>query len=98
MTGLEFALDIGIYRIILEGDFEILIKALKTGCGSLAQSGHIANDIHYLDCEKYIVTCFFVHKFMFFSYSFLICSSLTCKKSNSHLSIVSLNRGCTTKC
>ena len=39
MTDLEFALDIGIYRIILEGDFEILIKALKTGCGSLAQSG-----------------------------------------------------------
>ena len=70
VTGLEFALDIG--RIILEGDFEILIKAPKTGCGSLAQSGHIATDIHYLDCEQYIVPCFFVHKFMFFSYSIVI--------------------------
>ena len=41
----EFALEIGLANIILEGDNETLFKALKTGDNSLAQHGHIIKDI-----------------------------------------------------
>ena len=42
---LELALEIGFDNIILEGDLEILFKALKNGGRSLAQYGHLTRDI-----------------------------------------------------
>ena len=44
----EFALEIGLANIILEGDNETLFKALKNGDNSLAQHGHIIKDILFL--------------------------------------------------
>nr|POF20217.1 hypothetical protein CFP56_36003 [Quercus suber] len=48
---LEFVADIGVNRVILEGDSSILIKALQGRNHSLAQFGHIAKDV------KYIASC-----------------------------------------
>ena len=47
----EFAVEIGVNRVILEGDSSILIKALQGINHSLAQFGHIAEDV------KYIASC-----------------------------------------
>ena len=46
--GLELALEMGFGRVILEGDSKILITALKEHTHSLANFGHIAQDIQYL--------------------------------------------------
>ena len=46
--GLELALETGFGRVILEGDSKILITALKEHTHSLANFGHIAQDIQYL--------------------------------------------------
>ena len=40
-------MEIGVDLVILEGDSEFLINALESGCGSLAQFGHNANDVQY---------------------------------------------------
>lgn len=45
---LEFAMEIGVDWVILEGDSEFFINALESGCSFLAQFGHIANDVQYL--------------------------------------------------
>nr|POF03683.1 hypothetical protein CFP56_34439 [Quercus suber] len=45
---LELAVEVGIDRVILEGDSKVLIQILKTGTKTLAQFGFIANDILYL--------------------------------------------------
>nr|XP_023904539.1 uncharacterized protein LOC112016250 [Quercus suber] len=45
---LEMALETGLNKGVLEGDSLILMKALKSNSHSLAQFGHIVNDIHYL--------------------------------------------------
>ena len=39
------AMEMGLDQIISEGDFEVLIKVLKSGVNHLAHFGHIANDI-----------------------------------------------------
>lgn len=41
LRAMEFALEIGLDNIVLEGDNEILFKALKSGDRSLAQHGHL---------------------------------------------------------
>ena len=43
----EFAAEIGVNRVILEGDSPILIKALQGRNHSLTQFGHIAKDVKY---------------------------------------------------
>lgn len=55
---MEFALEIGLANIILEGDNETLFKALKTGDNSLAQHGHIIKDILVLSsyCSAFNVS------------------------------------------
>ena len=45
---LEFAMEIGVHKVILEGDCEILIKALQSNSHSLSQFGHLAKDVKYL--------------------------------------------------
>ena len=45
---LEFALELGFDRIILEGDSESLDKALKTECSSFTPYGHLVQDILFL--------------------------------------------------
>nr|XP_023897448.1 uncharacterized protein LOC112009346 [Quercus suber] len=45
---LELALETGLNKGVLEGDSLILMNALKSNSHSLAQFGHIVNDIHYL--------------------------------------------------
>ena len=45
---LEFALELGFDRIILEGDSESLNKALKTECSSFTPYGHLVQDILFL--------------------------------------------------
>ena len=44
----EFAIEIGVNKVILEGDCEILIKVLQCNSYSLAQFGHLAEDVKYL--------------------------------------------------
>ena len=44
---LEFAMEIGVHKVILEGDCEILTKALQSNSHSLAQFGHLAEDVKY---------------------------------------------------
>ena len=46
---MELALEIGLDNIVLEGDNEILFKALKNGDRSLAQHGHLTQDILFLN-------------------------------------------------
>ena len=45
---LELALETGFGRVVLEGDSQILIQALKEDTHSLANFGHIVIDISYL--------------------------------------------------
>ena len=45
---LELAVEIGIDRVILEGDSAVLMQNLKTSTSSLVQFSHIANDILFL--------------------------------------------------
>ena len=45
---LEFALDLGITRVIMEGDSEVICKELKDPNPSLALHGHILQDIKCL--------------------------------------------------
>lgn len=56
---LEFALELGFDMVILEGDCEILIKALQSMKQSLAQVGHIAKDAQHL--APLFTTSNFVH-------------------------------------
>ena len=55
---LEFAIEIGAHRVILEGDSTILINALQSTNHSLAHFGQLAEDV------KYLASCF--RKCMFF--------------------------------
>ena len=41
----EFAAELDLDWIVLEGDSEILINTLQHGCRSLAQFGHLAADL-----------------------------------------------------
>ena len=43
-----FAKDLGFNKVILEGDSEIIIKALNSGCPSSSSFGHIIKDIKVL--------------------------------------------------
>ena len=45
---MELALEIGLNKGVLEGDSLILMNALNSNSHSLAQFGHIINDIQYL--------------------------------------------------
>ena len=45
---LEFALELGFERIILEGDSESLDKALKMECRNFTTYGHLVQDILFL--------------------------------------------------
>ena len=45
---LELAVEIGIDRVVLEGDSAVLMHTLKNGTRSLTQYSHIANDILFL--------------------------------------------------
>ena len=45
---MEFALEIGLDNIVLEGNNEYLFKALKSGDRSLAQHRHLTKDILFL--------------------------------------------------
>ena len=56
---LEFAAEKGVNRVILEGDFTILIKALQSSNHSLAQFGHIAEDVKYI--ASCLQNCMFSH-------------------------------------
>ena len=55
---LELALEIGFDNIILEGDLEILFKALKNGGRSLAQYGHLTQDILFLSSHFQLLIFF----------------------------------------
>ena len=43
-----FAAEVGLDRIVLEGDSKILINTLQHGCRSLAQFGHLAADLQHI--------------------------------------------------
>ena len=45
---LELVVEIGIGRVVLEGDSAVLMQTLKNGTRSLAQYNHIAKDILFL--------------------------------------------------
>ena len=44
---LKFAAELGFNKVVLEGDCEVLIKALKGGDQFLSTVGLVMNDIHY---------------------------------------------------
>ena len=60
--GLELALETGFGRVILEGDSKILITALEEHTHSLANFGHIAQDIQYLASHFSSVEYTHVHR------------------------------------
>ena len=45
---LILAQETGFTQVVLEGDSQVLINALKTGSHTLAHFGHIVQDIRYL--------------------------------------------------
>ena len=53
---MELALEIGLNKGVLEGDSLILMNALKSNSHSLAQFGHIINDIQYLASQFSIIS------------------------------------------
>ena len=57
---IEIALEIGFDNIILEGNSEILFKALKNGGRSLAQYGHLTQDILFLSSHFQLLIFFLV--------------------------------------
>lgn len=44
----EFSIELGLDRIVLEGDSQILIDTLQSRFISLAQFGNIVNDVQYI--------------------------------------------------
>ena len=59
IRALEFTVEIGVNKVILEGDSSILIKALQGRNHSLAQFGHIVKDVKYIaSCLQH---CMFSH-------------------------------------
>ena len=50
----EFAAELDLDRIILEGDSLILTNTLWSGCRSLAQFGHIAIDVQHIVSQSFI--------------------------------------------
>ena len=42
----QFALEIGLFRVVIEGDSAVVIDALLNGTGKLACYGNILDDIH----------------------------------------------------
>ena len=53
---MELALEIGLNKGVLEGDSLILMNALNSNSHSLAQFGHIINDIQYLASQFSIIS------------------------------------------
>uniref|UniRef100_A0A7N2M6W5 RNase H type-1 domain-containing protein n=1 Tax=Quercus lobata TaxID=97700 RepID=A0A7N2M6W5_QUELO len=47
-TALEFAVDIGLSDIVIEGDCVQVINAIKADRGNLSQLGHVIEDIQVL--------------------------------------------------
>ena len=45
---MEFALELGFNRVILEGDSEVICRELQDQSPSLALHGHILQDVKYL--------------------------------------------------
>ena len=58
---MEFALEIGLDNIVLEGDNESLFKALKSGDKSLAQHGHLTKDLLFLSSHFFAFNVSFVY-------------------------------------
>ena len=42
----QFALEIGLFRVVIAGDSAVVIDALLNGTGKLASYGNILDDIH----------------------------------------------------
>lgn len=59
---LEFALELGFENVVLEGDSEILMKALKQGSSNLAHYGHLIQDILFLSSHFLYFDCSFVRR------------------------------------
>lgn len=59
---LEFALELGFENVVLEGDSEILMKALKQGSSNLADYGHLIQDILFLSSHFLYFDCSFVRQ------------------------------------
>ena len=56
----ELAVEIGINRVVLEGDLVVLMQNLRNGTSSLAQFSHLASDIlflasHFIDVQFFDV-------------------------------------------
>lgn len=49
----EFAAKIGLTQIILERDSQVLIDTLNSGGKSLAQFGHLTNDVLFLPSQNF---------------------------------------------
>lgn len=49
----KFAAELGLDRIVLEGDSEILVNTLEHGCRSLAQFGHLAADLQHIASQSF---------------------------------------------
>ena len=63
----QFALEIGLTQVVVEGDFVTVIEALKKGTGQFASHGNILDDIRFQStCLQYVD----------FSYTSRICNSI----------------------
>ena len=87
----EFVAELGLDRIVLEGDSEILVNTLQHGCRSLAQLGHLAADLQHIASQSFTD--------YFFSHVRRLCNTvctLTCAESYSLLPYGSLDGRCST--
>ena len=77
----QFALEIGLTQVVVEGDSVTVIEALKNGMGQFASYGNILDDIRFQS------TCF---QYVEFSYTSRVCNSVAdvlAKKASSSVGL-----------
>ena len=75
----QFALEIGLTQVVVEGDSITVIKALKNGSGQFASYGNILDDIRFQSTG---------FQYVEFLYTSCVCNSVAdalAKKANSHV-------------
>ena len=58
----EFALELGLTKVIMEGDSEVICRELQDPSSSLALHGHILQDVKCLSSALQFVRYFYVYR------------------------------------
>ena len=62
LKAIQFALELGISRVVFEGDSAVVINALLHGAGAFASFGNILDDIRMLSAVFQFVEFVFVNR------------------------------------